>query len=63
MFAERNEELQNGKWIDGWRAFCESKRASYTSVLKGLETEETTPRQKERKRQETCAIAENKAEE
>ena len=23
-FYERNEELKNGKWMDGWRAFCES---------------------------------------
>ena len=23
-FAQRNEELQNGKWKEGWHAFCES---------------------------------------
>ena len=46
-FAKRNEELQNGKWRDGWHDFCESKRAPYTGVLNGQETPETTPRKKE----------------
>ena len=29
-FEARNRSLTGGSWIDGWRAFCESKRESYT---------------------------------
>lgn len=28
-FEKRNEELKNGKWIEGWRAFCESVSERY----------------------------------
>ena len=28
-FEKRNEELKNGKWIDGWREFCESVKPKY----------------------------------
>lgn len=28
-FFARNEELQNGKWIDGWRVFCKSVEKQY----------------------------------
>lgn len=28
-FETRNEELKNGKWIDGWRAFCQSLADRY----------------------------------
>lgn len=44
-FAERNEELKNGKWQDGWHAFCEKVSANYKGALRGLETEETTEEQ------------------
>ena len=40
-FYARNEELQNGKWKDGWHAFCESVAPTYKSILRGLETAET----------------------
>ena len=40
-FAARNAELQNGKWKDGWHAFCESAQASYKSTLQGLCMDET----------------------
>ncbi len=46
-FAARNEELKNGKWLDGWRAFCESVKPMYTGALKGLETPETTDHQRQ----------------
>ncbi len=46
-FAVRNEELKNGKWKEGWHAFCESVQIGYKNALRGLEMEETT----ERKRQ------------
>ncbi len=32
-FEERSKSLQDGTWMDGWVAFCESKRDSYTQVL------------------------------
>ena len=35
-FRKRSEELQNGKWLDGWRTFCEAKREPYTKVLRNL---------------------------
>ncbi len=34
-FELRNEEIKNGKWKDGWKAFCESKRKAYTDVITG----------------------------
>lgn len=34
-FEERNEELKNGKWKDGWHKFCESKRDDYTKIIMG----------------------------
>ena len=32
-FEKRNEELKNGRWYDGWKEFCESKRSSYESII------------------------------
>lgn len=46
-FYQRNEELQNGKWRVGWHEFCEREKPIYSGRLKGLETEETTERQRE----------------
>ncbi len=34
-FAQRNEELKNGKWKVGWLAFCDSVREQYKSILFG----------------------------
>ena len=28
-FAQRNEELKSGEWINGWRQFCESMAERY----------------------------------
>ncbi len=44
-FEMRNEELKNGKWREGWRAFCEKVSANYKGALRGLETEQTTEEQ------------------
>ena len=44
-FKARNEELANGKWRDGWRAFCEKVSVNYKGALRGLETEQTTEEQ------------------
>ena len=46
-FKTRNEELANGKWRDGWHAFCESVRENYTGVLRGQETAETSEEKRE----------------
>jgi len=43
-FAERNANLQNGKWLDGWKEFCESKSELYTRVIARALTEEATDR-------------------
>ena len=40
-FAKRNEELKNGKWRDGWHAFCQTVRNTYEGALRGLCTPET----------------------
>ncbi len=37
-FRERNEELKNGKWMDGWSAFCRSV-PRYKNVLPPEATE------------------------
>ena len=47
-FNLRNEELLNGKWKEGWHAFCESVKEKYIAVLRGLEMEETTESQTQR---------------
>ncbi len=40
-FYQRNSELKNGKWKDGWHEFCISMQDFYKSVLQGLSTPET----------------------
>lgn len=35
-FRERCEELHNGKWRDGWRAFCEANRDKYLNTLRNM---------------------------
>ena len=40
-FSERNEELQNGKWQNGWHKFCLSVQDGYNGVLRGLCEPET----------------------
>ena len=32
-FAARNEELADGRWKDGWHAFCESMKNLYVGVI------------------------------
>ena len=32
-FAARNARLQDGTWLDGWSAFCESQRENYTNAM------------------------------
>ena len=46
-FTARNEELKNGKWLDGWRAFCESVKPNYQRVLTDLFTEDAPERKLE----------------
>lgn len=45
-FAERNEELKNGKWQDGWHAFCLSVQDSYNRSIFEC-TDGATERQKQ----------------
>lgn len=33
LLKEQSENLNNGKWLDGWKAFCEEKREWYLSVI------------------------------
>jgi len=41
-FEQRNEELKNGKWIEGWQKFCESVKEYYLSVIANAYTENST---------------------
>lgn len=39
-FQTRCEELHNGKWKEGWHAFCEANRAGFLKVLKNMDGSE-----------------------
>ena len=41
-FAARSRELQDGRWKEGWHAFCESMREHYTKIVRRAGTEEGT---------------------
>lgn len=41
-FEKRNEELANGKWKDGWHAFCESMKDVYMGIIAKAATPEAT---------------------
>lgn len=41
-FAQRNEELANGAWKEGWHAFCESVRNTYIGTVKRAYNEDST---------------------
>lgn len=43
-FASRNSELHNGKWKDGWHAFCERVSPSYLKRLRNAGEEDLTSR-------------------
>ncbi len=45
-FAERNEELKNGKWMDGWAEFCERSQYYKTGLTNAFQAE-ATDRQKQ----------------
>ena len=45
-FWKRNEELENGAWLDGWRAFCVSAQALYHRCVFEC-TADATERQRE----------------
>lgn len=47
-FNARNEELKNGKWREGWHAFCESVKPKYQNVLTDLWTENMNESKQER---------------
>ena len=32
-FAQRNEQLKNGEWLEGWHEFCEANRDVYTRTV------------------------------
>ncbi len=44
-FASRNEELKNGKWLDGWHEFCVGKSALYKQIA-SLYKEDATEKDK-----------------
>ena len=44
-FAARNEELEDGRWKDGWHAFCERTGDLYRQVIGSACTEQATEMQ------------------
>ena len=44
-FSQRNAQILDGSWYEGWVEFCESKREIYTRVLSNAFKEESTERQ------------------
>lgn len=47
-FLIRNEELQNGKWKEGWHAFCESKKEGYIMAIQNACNADSTELQNKR---------------
>ena len=47
-FAERNQELQNGRWREGWHAFCEKVKDTYVAAVGDAYTENSTELQDKR---------------
>lgn len=45
-FYARSQELENGKWLDGWREFCESVKDFYHRVISEC-TADATEQQKQ----------------
>jgi len=41
-FNERNESLHNGKWIDGWKEFCQSVKQSYIEIIQNAKSDDLT---------------------
>lgn len=44
-FYSRNEELSNGQWIDGWKAFCEWVKPTYFDCVAKAFAPGSTPRE------------------
>ena len=44
-FAQRNEQLQNGQWRNGWHEFCISMKADYLYWLSKAAAKDSTPRE------------------
>lgn len=44
-FGKRSASLQDGTWIEGWRAFCEGVRENYTKILQNAYKADSSLRQ------------------
>lgn len=47
-FLSRNRTLSDGTWRDGWHAFCETHRQTYTNAIGNAWTEDSTMAQNQR---------------
>jgi hypothetical protein len=45
--AERDRSLQDGTWIDGWRAFCATVQANYEKSVYDCSDDPENPHRKE----------------
>ena len=43
-FGKRSDNLHNGKWLEGWREFCEASRERYISAIANAYKEGSTDR-------------------
>ena len=41
-FQARSRDLQNGKWLEGWREFCEGKKEQYYGVIRTAYSQNAT---------------------
>jgi poly-gamma-glutamate synthesis protein (capsule biosynthesis protein) len=42
IFRTQSENLHNGKWLDGWKAFCEEKKPFYHKVIRRAYVDDST---------------------
>ena len=47
-FLQRNEELQNGAWREGWHTFCENKKEGYIIAIQDACNADSTEQQNKR---------------
>ena len=41
-FQARSQDLQNGKWLEGWKEFCEGKKEQYYGVIRTAYSQNAT---------------------
>lgn len=47
ILKKQSEDLQNGKWLEGWKSFCEGKKERYYGVIRDAYKEDASEEDKE----------------